>query len=156
MRQTVSVAARRRARRPVIGIARREAMSDLYPVKPGFAAHARIGKDEYQRLYRESVEDPEGFWARAAGRLDWFRKPTVIKDVSFDLEDFRIRWFADGELNASVNCLDRQLEKRGDKTAILFEPDSPDAPAQKVSYRQLYERVCKLGRSEERRVGKAG
>ena len=120
-------------------------MSDLYPVKPEFAAKARIGKDDYQRLYRESVEDPEGFWAKAAERLDWFRKPTVIKDVSYKLEDFRIRWFADGELNASVNCLDRQLEKRGDKVAILFEPDDPSAPVQKVTYRQLYERVCKLG-----------
>ena len=119
-------------------------MSDLYPVKPEFAAHARIGKDDYQRLYRESVEDPEGFWRKAAERLDWFRKPTVIKDVSYDLEDFRIRWFADGELNVSVNCLDRQLATRGDKVAILFEPDSPDTPAQKVTYRELYERVCKL------------
>ncbi|KAF1699227.1 acetate--CoA ligase [Pseudoxanthomonas jiangsuensis] len=120
-------------------------MSDLYPVKPEFAAKARIGKDDYQRLYRQSVEDSEGFWRRAAERLDWFRKPTVIKDVSYRLDDFRIRWFADGELNASVNCLDRQLAARGDKTAILFEPDSPDAPAQKVSYRELYERVCRLG-----------
>jgi acetyl-CoA synthetase len=120
-------------------------MSDLYPVKPDFAAHARIGTDDYQRLYRESVEDAEGFWRRAAERLDWFRKPTVIKDVSYDLADFRIRWFADGELNASVNCLDRQLAARGDKVALLFEPDSPDAPARKVTYRELYERVCRLG-----------
>jgi len=120
-------------------------MSDLYPVKPEFAARARIGKDDYLRLYRESVEDPEGFWRKAAGRLEWFREPTVIKDVSYDLADFRIRWFADGELNASVNCLDRQLATRGDKTALLFEPDSPDAPARKVTYRELYERVCRLG-----------
>jgi len=120
-------------------------MSDLYPVKPEFAARARIGKDDYQRLYRESVEDPEGFWRKAAGRLDWFREPTRIKDVSYALDDFRIRWFEDGQLNASVNCLDRQLATRGDKTALLFEPDSPDAPAQKVTYRELYERVCRLG-----------
>ncbi|HRF83605.1 MAG: acetate--CoA ligase [Xanthomonadales bacterium] len=120
-------------------------MSDLYPVKPEFAAKARIGKDDYQRLYRESVQDPEGFWRKAAERLDWFREPTVIKDVSYDLDDFRIRWFADGELNVSVNCLDRQLAARGDKVAILFEPDGPDTPAQKVTYRELHERVCKLG-----------
>jgi len=120
-------------------------MSDLYPVKPEFAAKARIGKDDYQRLYRESVEDPEGFWRKAAERLDWFRKPTVIKDVSYGLDDFRIGWFTDGELNASVNCLDRQLATRGDKVALVFEPDSPDTPAQKVTYRELYERVCKLG-----------
>ncbi|MBO9717676.1 MAG: acetate--CoA ligase [Pseudoxanthomonas sp.] len=120
-------------------------MSDLYPVKPEFAARARIGRDDYQRLYAESVRDPEGFWRKAAERLDWFRKPTVIKDVSYALDDFRIRWFADGELNASVNCLDRQLATRGDKTALLFEPDDPSQPAQKVSYRELYERVCRLG-----------
>ncbi len=120
-------------------------MSDLYPVKSEFAARARIGRDDYQRLYAESVRDPEGFWRKAAERLDWFRKPTVIKDVSYALEDFRIRWFADGELNASVNCLDRQLATRGDKTALLFEPDDPSQPAQKVTYRELYERVCRLG-----------
>ncbi|HET6395660.1 MAG TPA: acetate--CoA ligase [Pseudoxanthomonas sp.] len=120
-------------------------MSDLYPVKPEFAARARIGRDDYQRLYRESVEDPEGFWGRAAGRLDWFRKPTRIKDVSYALEDFRIRWFEDGELNASVNCLDRHLAIRGDKTALLFEPDDPSQPARRVSYRELHERVCRLG-----------
>ena len=119
-------------------------MSDLYPVKPEFAAKARIGKADYQRLYRESVEDPEGFWRKAAERLDWYRKPTVIKDVSYDLDDFRIRWFADGELNVSVNCLDRQLATRGDKVALVFEPDSPDTPAQKVTYRELYDRVCRL------------
>jgi len=120
-------------------------MSDLYPVKPEFGARARINKDAYQRLYRESIENPEAFWAKAAERLDWFRKPTRIKDVSYRLEDFHIRWFEDGELNASVNCLDRHLATRGDKTAILFEPDDPSAPARKVTYRQLHERVCKLG-----------
>ncbi|WP_372017857.1 acetate--CoA ligase [Pseudoxanthomonas sp. 10H] len=120
-------------------------MSDLYPVKPEFAARARIGRDEYQHLYAESVRDPEGFWRKAADRLDWFRKPSRIRDVSYALDDFRIRWFEDGELNASVNCLDRQLATRGDKTALLFEPDDPSQPAQKVSYRELYERVCRLG-----------
>ncbi len=119
-------------------------MTDLYPVKPEFAARARIDRDEYQRTYRESIENPDAFWGKAAGRLDWFKAPTQIKDVNYDLEDFRIRWFADGELNASVNCLDRQLATRGDKVAILFEPDSPDQPAQKVTYRELYERTCKL------------
>ena len=119
-------------------------MSDLYPVNPEFAAKARIDHDGYRRAWRESVEQPEKFWGDVARRLDWYTQPTQIKDVSFRLEDFHIRWFADGELNASVNCLDRQLETRGDKTALLFEPDSPDAPAQRISYRELYERTCKL------------
>ncbi len=119
-------------------------MSDLYPVKPEFAAKARIDRDGYQRAWRESVEQPDKFWGEVAQRLDWYVPPTRIKDVSFKLEDFHIRWFADGVLNASVNCLDRQLEKRGDKIALLFEPDSPDAPAQRITYRELYERTCKL------------
>src|SRR3546814_2506649 len=85
------------------------------------------------------------FWAKAAERLDWDRKPTKIRDVSYDLADFHIRWYADGELNASVNCLDRHLATRGDKTALVFEPDDPNAPAQHVTYRELHARVCKLG-----------
>ncbi len=120
-------------------------MADLYPVDPAFAAKARIDKSTYQQLYRESVENPDAFWGKAAERLDWFTKPTKVKNVSYQLDDFRIKWFEDGELNVSVNCLDRQLATRGDKTALLFEPDSPDAPAQHVTYRQLHERVCKLG-----------
>lgn len=122
-------------------------MSDaatLYPVRPDFAAKARIDREQYENLYRASVDDPEAFWGDVAKRLDWMRAPTKIKDVSFDLKDFRIRWYEDGELNASVNCLDRQLDKRGDKTALLFEPDDPNHPAQKITYRQLHRRVCKL------------
>ena len=117
-------------------------MSDLYPVKPEFAARARVDRATYEREYRASVEDPDAFWGRAAARLDWYRKPTQVRDVSYALEDFHIRWFADGELNASVNCLDRQLATRGDKTALIFEPDSPDAPARHVTFRELHERVC--------------
>ena len=118
--------------------------ADVYPVPDEFAAAARIRRDDYQRLYADSLRDPDAFWGEAAKRLDWMRAPTQVKDVSYALEDFRIRWFADGELNASVNCLDRHLATRGDKTALIFEPDSPDAPAQRITYRELYERVCKL------------
>ncbi|MET1024294.1 MAG: acetate--CoA ligase [Pseudoxanthomonas sp.] len=120
-------------------------MSDLYPVDPAFARQALVDADAYARDYKASIEQPEAFWKQAAQRLDWFKAPTQIKDVSFDVEDFRIKWFADGELNASVNCLDRQLDKRGDKIALLFEPDSPDSESYGVTYRELYERVCKLG-----------
>lgn len=100
-------------------------MADLYPVKADFSAKARIDKNTYETLYRESIEHPDAFWGKAAQRLQWFKQPTTIKNVSYNLDDFRIKWFEDGELNASVNCLDRQLEQRGDKVALLFEPDSP-------------------------------
>ncbi|HCH0557005.1 TPA: acetate--CoA ligase, partial [Pseudomonas aeruginosa] len=119
-------------------------MSDLYPVDPAFASQALVDAQAYARDYKASVETPDAFWAKAAQRLDWMKAPTQIKDVSFDVEDFRIRWFADGELNASVNCLDRQLEARGDKIALLFEPDSPDGESYGVTYRELHARVCRL------------
>ena len=119
-------------------------MADIHPVDPQFAARARYDKARYQQLYQQSLDDPEGFWGQQAQRLDWFVKPTRIKDVSYALDDFRIKWFEDGVLNVSVNCLDRQLAQRGDKTALLFEPDSPDTPARHVSYAQLHEKVCKL------------
>ncbi|HVC17876.1 MAG TPA: AMP-binding protein, partial [Rhodanobacter sp.] len=118
-------------------------MSKLYPVKPEFAAKARIGKDDYTRLYAESIRDPEGFWNRVAQRLDWVKAPTIIKNVSFDAKDLHIRWFEDGLLNVSANCLDRHLAERGDKTAIIFEGDDPNE-SRRVSYRELHNEVCKF------------
>ncbi len=118
-------------------------MSKLYPAPPEFAAKARIGKDEYTRLYAESIKDPEAFWGRIAERLDWIKHPTVIKNVSFDPKDLYIRWYEDGELNVSANCLDRQLEKRGDKVAIIFEGDDPNT-SRKITYRELHAEVCKF------------
>ncbi|HEX5664882.1 MAG TPA: acetate--CoA ligase [Xanthomonadaceae bacterium] len=118
---------------------------DLYPIPETFAATARIRRDAYERQYAASLADPDAFWGQVATRLDWMRAPTRVKDTSYALDDFHIRWFADGELNASVNCLDRHLEARGDKTALIFEPDDPSQPAQHISYRDLHARVCRLG-----------
>ena len=116
----------------------------VYPVVADFADQARITREDYERLYAESVQQPEAFWGRVAQRLDWYTPPTKIKNVSFALDDFRIRWYEDGELNASVNCLDRHLATRGDKTALLFEHDDPNLPAEHVTYRELHARVCRL------------
>ena len=118
--------------------------AELYPVPAGFAGPATIGTSEYERQYARSVQDPDAFWGEAARRLDWFRPPTRIRNVSFDLQDFRIRWFEDGELNVSVNCLDRHLATKGDKTALIWEGDSPDTDALRISYRDLHGRVCRL------------
>ena len=117
---------------------------DIYPVPVEFAAAARILSHDYERAYAEALNDPDAFWRAAAERLEWMRAPTKIKDVSFHLDDFHIRWFEDGELNASVNCLDRHLAERGDKVALIFEPDSPDGESEHITYRDLYTRVCKL------------
>ncbi len=118
-------------------------MANLYPVPAEFAARARYNAETYARDYAESVSDPDGFWKRVAGRIDWFKFPTQIRDVSFNVEDFRIRWYADGELNVSVNCLDRHLATRADKTAILWEGDNP-AESEHITYRDLHARVCKF------------
>jgi acetyl-CoA synthetase len=115
-----------------------------HPVPEAFARDAAVKAADYEALYRESMQDPEGFWARIAKRIDWMRFPTRIKDVSFDPADFRVRWFEDGELNVSVNCLDRQLAARGDRTAILFEGDDP-AQSRAISYRELHADVCRFG-----------
>ena len=116
----------------------------LIAVKPDVARHTRIDGDAYARLYRESISDNEGFWRRQGQRLDWIEPYTQVKDVSFDRDDLRIRWYADGTLNAAANCLDRHLAQRGDKTAIIWEPDDPNEAPRRISYRQLHEQVCRF------------
>jgi acetyl-CoA synthetase len=118
-------------------------MSDIHPVPESFANNTLVDELEYERIYRQSVEDNEGFWADTARRLDWIRFPTRIKDVSYDRQDLHIRWFEDGVLNACHNCLDRHLEQRGDQTAIIWEGDDPARDAH-ISYRELHRRVCRM------------
>ncbi|MCB1567976.1 MAG: acetyl-coenzyme A synthetase, partial [Xanthomonadales bacterium] len=87
----------------------------IHAASAEFCAKANISTAEYERLYQESVEQPEAFWRKIAERVDWIRFPTKIKDTSFAPDDVHIRWFEDGQLNLSVNCLDRHLATRGDK-----------------------------------------
>lgn len=102
------------------------------------------GSTDYAREYAQSLSDPDTYWKAIAQRIDWIAEPTQIRDVSFDADDFRIHWYADGVLNASVNCLDRHLATRGDRTALIFEPDDPDGEAQRITYRELHARTCRL------------
>ncbi len=117
-------------------------MSKLYPVPAAIAASARVSAADYEKLYAESVRDAEGFWGRIGRRLDWIKPFTKVKDVSFDAKNLHIRWFHDGELNLAANCLDRHLQARGDKTAILWEGDDPNE-SRRISYRELHEQVCR-------------
>ena len=118
-------------------------MTKLIAVPVEFAQRARIGAGQYKLDYRASVEDPQRFWGEVARRIDWIRAPTQVKDVSYDLADFRIRWYADGQLNVSANCLDRHLATRGDKTAIIWEGDDP-GESRRISYRELHAQVCRF------------
>ncbi len=119
-------------------------MSDkIYPVPAGVAAHAHIDDAKYREMYARSVKDPDGFWGEAAKRLDWIKPFTKVKNTSFAPGNVSIRWFEDGTLNISANCIDRHLAKRGDQIAIIWEGDNP-AESEKITYRQLHERVQKF------------
>jgi acetyl-CoA synthetase len=116
---------------------------DLYPVQPEWAARAHMNRGAYEAARVAARETPDAFWAEQAKRLDWITAPTVIKDVSFRKEDFRIRWFADGVLNVCFNCVDRHLPERADQTAILWEGDEPDQSGG-LTYAELHREVCRM------------
>jgi acetyl-CoA synthetase len=116
----------------------------VYPVPSQWAADALIDGDRYEDMYRRSIEEPEAFWREEAKRIDWIKPFSVVKQTSFNEADFGISWFADGQLNLSVNCLDRHLATRGDTVAILWEGDDPATPERRITYRELHEQVCRL------------
>ena len=105
--------------------------------------NALIDNDGYQKMYAESVADPDAFWAEHGKRIDWIKPYSQVSDVSYDANDLHIKWYGDGTLNAAANCLDRHLETRGDQTAIIWEGDDP-ADHRHISYRELHEEVCKF------------
>jgi acetyl-CoA synthetase len=116
---------------------------DIFPVPADLAKEAQIDAAKYQQWYERSIKDPEGFWGEHGKRIDWIKPYTRVKDSSFGEKDLHIKWFEDGTLNVAANCLDRQLDKRGDKVAILWEGDNP-AEQRAITYRQLHEEVCRL------------
>ncbi|MEO0859561.1 MAG: acetate--CoA ligase [Pseudomonadota bacterium] len=116
-----------------------------YPPAAEMAARAHADKATYDAMYQASIEDPEAFWAEHGKRIDWIKPYNRVKNTSFAPGNVDIRWFEDGTLNVAANCIDRHLDTRGDQTAIIWEPDSPDDDAQHISYRQLHEEVCKFG-----------
>jgi len=116
----------------------------VYPVPEEWARNALIDGDRYAAMYRESVEDPETFWRREARRIDWMTPFTRVKETSFNEDDFGIRWFADGTLNISANCLDRHLVERSDTSAIIWEPDDPSEDGRVISYAELHRMVCRF------------
>ena len=114
-----------------------------YPVTQEWARKAHIDNERYLEMYAHSIRDPEGFWAEQAKRIDWFRAPTIVKNVDYGPPEVSIRWYEDGVLNVSHNCLDRHLASRGDRTAIVWEGDDP-AEDKTITYRELHRDVCKF------------
>jgi len=115
----------------------------IFPVPADWAARAHMDAAGYDAAWEAVEKNPDAFWAGVAARLNWMTPPTKIKDVSYAKEDFRIRWFEDGVLNVSVNCLDRHLAERGDQVAFIWEGDDP-ADSKKVTYAEAHAQVCRM------------
>jgi acetyl-CoA synthetase len=114
----------------------------LFPVPDSVAANAWADNDKYLEMYQASVDDPETFWGEKGKRIDWIKPYTQVKDVDY-ADDAKIKWYQDGTLNASYNCLDRHLETRGEQTAIIWEGDDP-ADDKTITFRELHEQVCRF------------
>ncbi|MEL6378021.1 MAG: AMP-binding protein, partial [Pseudomonadota bacterium] len=117
------------------------AVEAIYPPSAAIADSAHVKRATYTEKYAASVADPEGFWAEEGKRLDWIKPYSKVKNTSFAYDDVSIKWFEDGTLNVSANCIDRHLATRGDQTAIIWEPDSPEEAAQHITYRDLHREV---------------
>ena len=115
-----------------------------YPPSDEMAANAHVNAARYTEMYEASINDPESFWREQGARVDWIEPFSQVKDVDFALGNVKINWYADGQLNVAANCIDRHLATRGDQTAIIWEPDSPDDAAQHISYRDLHGHVSRM------------
>ncbi len=128
-------------------------MSKIYPVPSEFEKNSHIDDNRYEELYRQSIENPDEFWAaQARSNLDWFRPFKQVCEASF--EDGRFDWFKEGTLNASYVCIDRHLQSNGSRTAIIWEGDD-SSQSQAITYNELHDHVCKLANAlRERNVGR--
>ena len=120
-------------------------MSDeaLYPVPSAVASSAHVDNDGYLEMYRRSIDDNEGFWREQGQRIDWIKPYTEISDVDWMVPNVSAKWYADGTLNASYNCIDRHLASKADKVALIWEPDDPDEASLAITYQELHDNVCR-------------
>ena len=118
-------------------------MDDLYKPSNKIVENAHINKLKYEEMYKESISNPIKFWGEHGKRIDWIKNYEKVRDFSYDQKNLYIRWFEDGTLNASYNCIDRHLKNNGDKTAIIWEGDNPDEQ-KSITYNELYKNVCKF------------
>ena len=111
-------------------------------IKSDWIKEAKINQNEYSLMYKESIVDNENFWKKNAERIDWFKKFSKIKDIKYSKEEVNIKWYQDGNLNVSYNCIDRHAKKNPDRIAIIWEGDDPN-DSEKITYKQLLSNVCK-------------
>jgi len=126
-----------------------------YPVLKDATKNAHADAAKYKEMYERSVSDPEGFWGDEGKRLDWMKPFTKVKNTTFEYPDVSIKWYEDGTLNVSANCIDRHLATRGDQTAIIWEGDDPSEDMH-ITYKQLHEHVCRLSNAMKSQGVKKG
>ena len=127
-----------------------------FPPSPNRVATTNMTNEQYLEMYKRSLEDNEGFWGEVGTKtISWIKPYTTVRNTSYDLNDFRIRWYEDGTLNASANCLDRNLEQRGEQIAIIFEGDEAD-DSRHITYKELHDEVCRFANVLKKRGVKAG
>ncbi|MDB4213941.1 acetate--CoA ligase [Octadecabacter sp.] len=120
-------------------------MSKTYPPTAAFAKSSHADAETYEKMYADSMADPDAFWGEHGKRIDWIKPYTKVKNTSFAPGKVDIKWFEDGTLNVSANCVDRHVETRGDQTAIIWEPDDPNTTETKhITYRELQTNVCRM------------
>ena len=117
--------------------------NNIYIPSSDVVKNAHVNSEQYEKMYEESINDPDVFWDTHGKRIDWIKPYKKISNVSYAKEDLQIKWYEDGTLNASANCLDRHLKTKGDSTAIIWEGDNPNE-SKHITYKQLYEDVCKF------------
>lgn len=115
----------------------------LYPVSAAALAHTYLNEEQYFAMYQASLDDPEAFWQQHGQRLDWSKPFSKVKDTSFELGNVHVKWFSDGELNVSYNCLDRHLPQHANTVAYYWEGDEPGTQ-KAITYQMLYDEVCQL------------
>ncbi len=115
-----------------------------YTASADFIAKAHIDAAGYERMYAASVADPDAFWREEGQRIDWIKDYATVKNSTFEYGKVSIKWFEDGTLNVSANCIDRHMATRANQTAIIWEPDDPKVPALHISYAQLLEQTCRM------------
>ena len=129
--------------------------SSLYKPSSNIIEKSHVNHETYEKMYEESINDPSLFWKKHGKRIDWIKPYSKVSDVSYNKEDLHIKWFEDGTLNASFNCLDRHLKSKGNSVAIIWEGDDP-SESKKITYNELYEDVCKFANVLKKAGAKKG
>ncbi len=128
---------------------------ELFQPRAEVAASAHIDAAKYAEMYKRSIDDPEGFWAEHGKRVDWIKPFTKVKNVSYDKDNLSIKWFEDGTLNVSANCIDRHLKDKASQVAIVWEGDDPKDD-KKITYQELHDETCRLANAMKARGVRKG